>query len=114
MSMSGLNLWASTAASIASFPKLDRDVVRNELTFARIFQERFPDFRAGVDGTKHVAARAMKKSRDRSEGLTLGPFAAAGRTKQNERAVFHESDLLYRTRGKSGRETIISQQPDRC
>src|SRR5205807_4428062 len=94
------------------FPEFDRDVVRNELTFARIFQKRLPDFGARIYGPKDVAARAMIEARDRSERLALGPFAAAGRAKQNKRAVFHESDPLYRTRGQSGRETIISQRPD--
>ena len=40
-------------------PKLHCDFVRNELAFARVFQEGFADFRARVDGAKDVAASAM-------------------------------------------------------
>jgi hypothetical protein len=43
----------------------------------------------------------------------LSAFAASRRAKQDERAVFHESDWLYRSPGESGRETIISQRPGR-
>src|SRR5207244_11254901 len=63
------------------FPKFDRNVVRNELAFAGVFEKRFTDFAAGVDGAKHVSAWAMKKSRDRAKRLALSPFAAPRRAK---------------------------------
>jgi hypothetical protein len=34
----------------------------------------------------------MIEARNRAERFTLGAFAAAGRAKQDERAVFHEND----------------------
>ena len=76
------------------FPKFDRDVIRDQLAFAGIFEERFANLAARVDGAEHVAARAMKKARDRAERLALRAFAAAGRAKEDERPVFHEGDCF--------------------
>src|SRR6266571_8999847 len=90
-------------------PKLDRDVVRDELSLAGVFEKSFPNFCARIDGAKHVAARAMKKTWNCSERFALRAFAAARRTKQDERAVFHESNWLYRNHGESGRETVTWQ-----
>src|SRR2546423_5197366 len=65
-------------------PKLNRDVVRNELPFAGIFEKSFAYFAASVDRAKHVTARAMKVARDGAERFALSAFAAAGRAEQNE------------------------------
>src|SRR5438105_14924606 len=72
------------------FPKFDRDVVWDELAFARIFEERFANFRARINGAEHIATRAMKKTRDGAEGFALCAFATAGRAEEDERPVFHE------------------------
>src|SRR5215831_1115057 len=93
-------------------PKLDRDVVRHELTFARVFEKRFADWRASVDRTKNVSARAMKVTRNAAECFALSALTAPWSAEQNERAVFHEAVRLYRTRGESGRE-VISPRPGR-
>src|SRR6267142_1507387 len=45
----------------------------------------------------------MIEARDRSECFALGPFAAAGCTKQDERAVFHESDSFIPHSGRIGK-----------
>src|SRR5262249_34460715 len=71
-------------------PKFDRDVVRDELAFARIFEERFPERCAGVDRPEDVAAGAMKEARNAAERFALSAFPAPWRAEQNERAVFHE------------------------
>src|SRR5437773_8666613 len=89
------------------FPKFDSNVVWNELAFARVFQKRFPDFCARIDRTKHLAARTMIKALNGTERFALGPFPAAGRTKQDERAVFHESEWLYCSRSQSGEERLF-------
>src|SRR5215471_18945642 len=81
-------------------PKLDRDVVRHELTFARIFEKRFADWRASVDRTKNVTARAMKVTRNAAERFALSALTAPRGAKQNERAVFHCCVRLYRTGGE--------------
>ena len=71
-------------------PELHGDIVRDELAFARVFKERFADFRTGVDGAKYIATRAMVKAWDRAERLALCTFAAARRAKKDEGIVSHE------------------------
>src|SRR5205807_5689748 len=63
------------------FPKLDRDVVGNEVSFARIFEKCFTDSRPRVDRTKYVAAGAMVEPWNGAERFTLSAFAAARRAK---------------------------------
>ena len=81
-------------------PKLHGDIVRDELAFARVFKERFADFRTGVDGAKYIATRAMIKAWDRAERLALCTFAAARRAKKDEGIVSHERMGLYRKRNR--------------
>src|SRR5436190_12516577 len=64
------------------FPKFHRDLVRDELAFARIIEKRPADFRAGIDRPKHISAGAVKKAGDASEGAALGALAAAGRAEK--------------------------------
>ena len=90
-------------------PKLHRDVIRDELAFARIFKKGFADFCARVDGAEYIAASAMIVTRDRAERLALGAFAAARRAKKKKGVVFHHhGNRLYR---KSIRST--SRHSDR-
>src|ERR1043166_7202813 len=93
-------------------PKFDRNVVRNELAFARVFQKCLAKRCAGIDRTKYVATRAMKIARNGSERFPLSAFAAARCAEQNECAVFHERVRLYRTRGQSGRELFRRNRID--
>ena len=65
-------------------PQLHRDIVRNELAFARIFKEGFAYFCARVDGAEYVATSTMIVTRDRAEGLALRAFAAARRAKKEK------------------------------
>src|SRR5215471_11343305 len=75
-------------------PELDGDIVRHELSLARIFQERLADFGARVDRAEHIAAGAMIKARDRAERFALRAFAAARRTKEDECVVSHKRKSL--------------------
>lgn len=89
------------------FPKLDRDVVGHELTFARIFQKRFADFRARVDGAKYVATSAMIITWDRAKRFALRAFTAAGRTKKEKGLVFHHDEIAYNAKGTGPASTVI-------
>src|ERR1700677_360568 len=60
-------------------PETDCDVIRDKLAFARVLQECFSVLGANVDGTKHIAASQMKKTRNRSDNFALGAFAGTGR-----------------------------------
>ncbi len=70
-------------------PEFDSDVIRHELTSAGVFQKRLADFRARVDGTEYIAARAMKKTWNRSQGFTLCAFTTAGRAEKKVSVIFH-------------------------
>jgi hypothetical protein len=70
-------------------PELDRDIVGNKLTFAREFEKGAADFGAGVEGSKDITAGAMKKTRDGSNGATLGSLAAAWSAEKKIGNVFH-------------------------
>src|SRR4029077_2077778 len=95
------------------FPKLDRDFVRHELAFTRIFEKRFPDFRACINRTKHVAARTMIEARNCAESFALGSFAVAGRAKQDKRAVFHETTRYIAVRAnREGKRLFRSHRID--
>ena len=83
------------------FPELDRDVVRNELAFARVFEKRLADLGARVDRAENVAAGAMIEARDRAERFALGAFAAARGAEKNKRVVFLMSEMRY-TAGSTG------------
>src|SRR6202030_1680671 len=84
-------------------PKLDCDIVRHELTFARIIQKCLAHLRTRVDGAEHIAARAMIKTRDRAEGFALRAFAAAGGAEKNEGSIFHGKLSLYCKLVETGR-----------
>src|SRR4029077_10103714 len=82
-------------------PKLDRDIVRHELTFTRMLQKCLAHLRTRVDGAENIAARAMIKTRDRAEGFALCAFAAAGGAEKNEGSVFHGSSSYTANSSKS-------------
>ena len=92
-------------------PELDRNLIRHELTFARVFQEGFADFCARIDRAENIAAGAMIKARDRAERFPLGAFAAARGAEQNERVVSHQRNSLYRRLVEAGKQNqlFISQ-----
>src|SRR4249920_1548661 len=73
-------------------PQLHRDIVRNELAFARILKEGFAYFCARVDGAEYVATSAMIVTRDRAEGFALRAFATARRAKKQKSVVFHHGE----------------------
>src|SRR5438874_6749931 len=68
-------------------PQLHRDMIRNKLTFAGVFQECFAHLCTRVDGTEDVATSAVIITRDRAERLALRAFAAAWRAKKNKSVV---------------------------
>src|ERR1043166_741733 len=77
-------------------PKLHRNIVWDELAFARILKESFAEFCAGVDGAEHIATSAVIVTRDRAERLALGALAAARRaTKKKSVISHHHGNRLY-------------------
>src|SRR5205807_9146138 len=62
-------------------PQLERDVVGNEVSFARIFEKCFTDSSPRVDRTKYVGAGAIVEPWKGAERFTLSAFAAARRAK---------------------------------
>src|SRR6266853_816234 len=70
-------------------PELHRDLVGHQLAAARIFEKGLADRRARVELAKHIAARAMKESRNLAEDFSLRAFAAAGRAEDEVSVVFH-------------------------
>src|SRR5439155_19885631 len=52
-------------------PELDCDLVCHELVFARVIEDGFTHFRAGIDGAKYIAAGAMIVARDRTDRLMM-------------------------------------------
>ena len=77
-------------------PKLDCDIIRDELPSARIFQERFADLCARINRAEYVAARAMIITRDRAERFALCAFAAPRGAEKDEGTISHhgESPLI--------------------
>jgi hypothetical protein len=70
-------------------PKADRNIVRNQLAFARILQKSLAEIGADIDGAKNIAAGAMKKAGDGAENFTLGSFARTRSTKKKEGFIKH-------------------------
>src|SRR5438874_968126 len=58
-------------------PKFDREIVRNEQPLAGVLDELLAERRSEIQGTKHFATGAMKKSWNTSEHLALRSFSAA-------------------------------------
>src|SRR5205823_9204807 len=71
-------------------PELDCDLVWHELAFARVIEEGFAHFRAGIDRAKYIATGVMIEARDRTERLTLRLFVTARRAIAVKRVVLHE------------------------
>src|ERR1043166_2135710 len=77
-------------------PKLHRNIVWDELAFARMLKESFAEFCAGVDGAEHIATSAVIVTRDRAERLALGALAAAWRAKKKKSVIsHHHGNRLY-------------------
>ena len=74
------------------FPEFDRNFIRYELAFAGVVQKCFAHFRARVDGTENVAARAMIKARDAAKCFALRAFATTRRAEEDERVVSYEQN----------------------
>src|SRR6266513_2085119 len=93
-------------------PELDCDLVWHELAFARVIEEGFTHFRAGIDRAKYIATGAMIEARDRTERFTLRPFAAARRAKEDKRVVPHERNpfILQPRRSRKVESAAIFQQ----
>src|SRR5437868_11006964 len=76
-------------------PKLDRNLVGNELAFTRVLEEGFAYGCPGIDRAKDIAAGAVEKARDTAQSFALCAFAASGRTEEDERLVFHHWNLSF-------------------
>src|ERR1700726_3445215 len=85
------------------FPELHRDIVRDQLALARIFEECLADLRPGIDGPKDIAARTMIEPGDSAERFALGAFATAGRTKQDKSSILHHKGLVIPQSPKTGK-----------
>src|SRR5689334_18149201 len=84
------------------FPKLYRDLVRHELPFARIFEKGLAYVCPRIDGTENIATGTVKEARNAAECFALRPFAASGRTEEDERLVSHCNwTFFYKTNVKS-------------
>ena len=90
-------------------PELDRDLIGHQLALAGVFKEGFANLRPGVDGTKHIAAGAMKKAWDCAQRFALRPFAAPRRAKEDERYCISCEIGLYRLRSRSEQRKAESQ-----
>jgi hypothetical protein len=61
----------------AAVPKLDREVVGNEQSLARILDELLPQRSAGVQRPENLSTRAVKKARHITQDFALRPFSAS-------------------------------------
>src|SRR5438552_8105155 len=82
-------------------PEFNGDLIRNELTLARVFKEGFANLGTRVDGAEHVAAGAVIKARDCAQRFALRPFSAARRTKQDERVISHQRNRFIPQPGRT-------------
>jgi hypothetical protein len=89
-------------------PKLDRDLIGHELTFAGVFKEGLANFGTGVDGTKYIAARAVIKARDCAQRFALRPFAAPRRAKKDKGIVSHHRNRFITQQGQSRKAESLS------
>jgi len=65
-------------------PELDGEVIGHELAAAGVFDEFLAEGCAGVEGAKDIATGEVMEAGDMAEDLTLGAFAAAGGTEDEE------------------------------
>src|SRR5215210_964443 len=73
----------------AGLPKLHRVLIGHELASAGIIEKCLPEWSARVQRAKHIAARAVKETRDGAENLALGPFTATWRAEDEVGFVSH-------------------------
>ncbi len=103
----GLELMPIDCGVDPRFPELHRNLIRDQLAFAGVFQKRAADRRAGIDGAKDIAAGAMKKARNGSERFALGALTAAGRPEEEVGFIFH-ARIVYSAKARRGTTTQMA------
>jgi hypothetical protein len=84
----GFELMRINALFDAHAPELNGDFVRDQFAAAGILNEGLSERSPRIDRAKNIAARTMKKTRDRAKSAALSAFAAAGSAKDQVGSVF--------------------------
>jgi hypothetical protein len=69
---------------------MDGGLVRNEFAAAGVLEEDFAERAVGFEAAKDVAAGAVEEVGDGAQDFTLGAFAGAGSSEQENSSIFHD------------------------